>query len=203
MLPVQFGQSWFEIVAHQHDRQVGGTLYDANAQLTQGNAEFHRTLNVDRLNADAAFLEVFLGNLRRQTQACPIGGHGANRRRRCREDIAAVDQPLEGFIDFVGWKLLFQLANEVPKALPTFSYCGRDRAIERAVKKKLPVLGIEAHDIGRQHIDGEIRREPRNVFAVTQRKGVLMIACHEVSTRTFIATPPVQGALFARQHSVV
>jgi hypothetical protein len=34
------------------------------------------------------------------------------------------------------------------------------------VKQKLPVLRIEAHDIGRQHIDGEIRRELRNALAV-------------------------------------
>ena len=57
------------------------------------------------------------------------------------------------------------------------------------MKKELPVLGIEAHDIGRQHIDGEIRRELRNVFAVMLRKAVPVIACHEVSTRTFATTP--------------
>jgi hypothetical protein len=59
------------------------------------------------------------------------------------------------------------------------------------MKKKLPVLGIEAHHVGRQHIDGEMRRELRNVFAVTQCKGVLVIAGHEVSTGTFTPNPPV------------
>jgi hypothetical protein len=52
------------------------------------------------------------------------------------------------------------------------------------VQQELPILGIEAHDIGWQHIDGEIRRELQNVFAVTP---VSVIACHEVSTRTFAA----------------
>ena len=97
-------------------------------------------------------------------------------------------------MDFVGWKILLQLANELPKALSTLSYRGGERTIELAVKKELPVLGIEAHDIGRQHIDGEIRRELRNVFAVMLRKLVSVIACHEVSTRTFPALrTPVQG----------
>ena len=39
------------------------------------------------------------------------------------------------------------------------------------MKKELPVLGIEAHDIGWQHIDGEILRELRNVFAVQPKSG--------------------------------
>ena len=86
-------------------------------------------------------------------------------------------------MDLVGRKILLQLANELPKAPSAFSYRGRERTIELAVKKELPVLGIEAHDIGRQHIDGEIRRELRNVFAVMLREAVPAIACHEVSTR--------------------
>src|SRR2546430_906334 len=69
-------------------------------------------------------------------------------------------------------------------------YC--ERAIELAVKKELAVLGIEAHDLGRQHIDGEIRREPRNILAVMLRNAIAVIACHAVSTRvsTPIATSP-------------
>ena len=172
MLPVQFGQSSFEIIVHQRDRQVGGALDDANAQPAQGGAELRCTLHVDRLNAHTTILEISLRGLRRQTEACPIGRHGASGRARCRNDIAALDQPLQGFVDFVGWKILLQLANELPKALSAFSYCGRQRAIEFAMKKELPVFGIEAHDIGWQHIDGEIWRELRNVFAVRLRKAV-------------------------------
>jgi hypothetical protein len=50
------------------------------------------------------------------------------------------------------------------------------------VKEKLPVLGIEAHGIGWQDIDGEIRRKLRNVFAVMQRQAVPAIACHANKT---------------------
>ena len=57
------------------------------------------------------------------------------------------------------------------------------------MKKELPVLGIEAHDIGWQHIDCKIRRELQNVFTILLPKAVPVIACHEVSTHTF-ATPP-------------
>jgi hypothetical protein len=92
-------------------------------------------------------------------------------------------------MDLVGWKIPFQLANQLPNALSILSYRGGERAIEFAVKQELPVLGIEAHDIGGQRIDGEIRRELRNVFAVSQRKLASGIACHEVSTRTFAAAP--------------
>src|SRR5580704_19016803 len=53
------------------------------------------------------------------------------------------------------------------------------------MKQKLPVLRIKAHDIGRQHIDGEIRRELRNALAVLLGEAVSLIACHEVSTCTF------------------
>jgi hypothetical protein len=40
------------------------------------------------------------------------------------------------------------------------------------VKKELSVVGIETHNVGWQHIDVEIRSEPRNVFAVMLRKGL-------------------------------
>ena len=51
-------------------------------------------------------------------------------------------------MDFVGWKILLQVTNELPKALSTLSYRGGERTIELAVKQELPVLGIKAHDIG-------------------------------------------------------
>ena len=170
MLPVQFGQSSFEIVVHQRDRQVGERFDDANAELAQRGAEFRRTLHVDRLNAHTTVLEISLRGLRRQPEARPIGRRGASGRARCRKDIAAVEQPLQRFVDLVGRKISLQLANEFPNSSSAFAYRGRQRAIEFAVKEELPVLGIEAHDIGRQHIDGEIRRELRNVFAVLRVK---------------------------------
>ena len=51
-------------------------------------------------------------------------------------------------MDFVGWKILLQLTNKLPKALFALSDRGGERAIELAVKQEFPVLGIEAHDIG-------------------------------------------------------
>ena len=144
------------------------------------------------MNAHATFLEIFLRDLGRQAQARPIGGYGIRRSARFRDDKAAIDQPLQGFVDLVGREILLQRANELPKTLSTLAYRGSERAIELAVKKELAVLGIEAHDLGRQHIDGEIRREPRNILAVMLRNAIAVIACHAVSTRvsTLIATSP-------------
>ena len=78
-------------------------------------------------------------------------------------------------MDLVGGKLLLQIANDPSKA-PSGRYGVRERAVEFAAKKELPVLGIEAHGIGRQHIDGEILRKLRNVFAVELREAVIPIA---------------------------
>jgi hypothetical protein len=57
------------------------------------------------------------------------------------------------------------------------------------VKKKFSVLGVETNHIGWQHIDGEIRRELRNVFAVKLRKICCVIACHEVAIHTLLKLP--------------
>jgi hypothetical protein len=144
------------------------------------------------LNADTTFLEIFFRDLRREAQARPIGGYGIRRSARFRDDEAAIDQPLQGFVNLVRWKIPFQRAHELAKTLSTLAYRGSECAIELAVKKELAVLGIEAHDLGRQHIDGEIRREPRNILAVMLRNAIAGIACHAVSTRvsTLIATSP-------------
>ncbi len=172
-LPVQFGQTSFEIIVHQRDRQVRGTLDDANAELAQGGTERSPTLHIDRLNAHPTISEILLRDPRRQAEARPVAGHGAGGSGRCRNDIAAFDQPLEGFFDLVGRKLPSQIANELRKALSAFSDGGGERAIKLAVKEELPVLGIEADDIGRQHIDREIWRELRNFFAGVSRNSGL------------------------------
>jgi hypothetical protein len=168
VLPVQLGQPPFEIVVDQRDRQVGGALDHANAQRGQRGAELLCALDIDRLNAHPEFAELAFHCLRRQAEARPIRARGACGRARSDGDIAAIDQPLQGFVDLVGRKILLQGANELPDALAG-SHRGCERAVELAVEKELSVLGIEAYDIGRQHIDGEIRREPHNVMAVTLR----------------------------------
>jgi len=66
------------------------------------------------------------------------------------------------------------------------------------MKQELSIVGIEANDIGRQHIDGEIRRELRNVSAVMLCNLVSVIACHEVSTRTFAAAPDASASRILR-----
>src|SRR5271166_3136092 len=101
-------------------------------------------------------------------------------------------------MDFVGRKIRLQLANELPKTFSALSYRGGERTIELAVQQKLPVLRIEAHDIGRQHIDGEIRRELRNALAVLLGKAVSLIACHEVSTHAFATALDARGRRILR-----
>ena len=174
---------FFEIIAHQRNRQIGGALQDANSQLLEGRRKLSFTLHVDRSNAHTTFFEISLCSIRQQAQARPIGGSGFYRRARFRDDEAAVDQALQGFLDLVGRKILLQFAEDLRKTLSTLAYCGGERAIELAMKKELPVFGIEAHHFPWQHIHREIRREPRNVFAVMLRNAVSVIACHELSAR--------------------
>src|SRR5450759_3985552 len=82
-----------------------------------------------------------------------------------------------------GGKSLPQRVRELRQAFSAFSYRRGEGAIKLAVKKELPVLGIEAYDVGRQHIDREIRRELRNVVAGVPRRAGLAILRHDVSTR--------------------
>ena len=174
---------FIEIIARQGDRQAG-ERHDANAQPAQGAAQLRCTLHIDRLNAYTAVAEILLGGVRRQTEARPVGGHRAGRRGRCRHHIAPVDQPFHGFVDLVGGKIPLQRANDLSKGLPALSGLRRPGTIELTVKKELAVLGIEAHDIGRQHVNSEIRRELRNVSAVMLGRADSPIACHELGTRT-------------------
>jgi len=48
-----------------------------------------------RSRAHTTFLQIFLRGLGQKAEARPVSVHGAIRRARCREDIAAVDQPLQ------------------------------------------------------------------------------------------------------------
>ena len=68
-----------------------------------------------------------------------------------------------------------QLAKELPNAPSASAYCRRQRTEELAVKKELSVLGIEAHDVGWQHIHAEIRRE---LQSIVEWKAVPAIARH-------------------------
>src|SRR5262249_50294315 len=142
-----------------------GSFDDADAQRSQGGAELLCAPHVERINAHTKFLELVLRGLRREAEARPVGVDDACGGTGARDDKAALDNPLDGFTDRVGRKIPLELANELLKVLSSRSYRRREHAIELAVQKKLAVLGVEAHDIGGQHIDSEIRRKPRNVLA--------------------------------------
>jgi hypothetical protein len=98
--------------------------------------------------------------------------------------MTSIEQPFQRFVDFAGWKILPQLTYEIPNAFSALSYCGSKRTIELAVKKELSVLGIETHDIGRQHINSEIWCELWNVCAVELCMAFPVFARHDVRTRT-------------------
>jgi hypothetical protein len=127
-------------------------------------------------------LQITLGRLRPQAKARPISTIRAVGALP-HYDKASVEEPLQSLLDFVGGKIPPQLPDEFSKRT-SICYFRCQRAIELAVKEELPVLGIETHDIGWQHIDGEIRRELQNVFAGMVRNGGPAIACHEVNIHT-------------------
>src|SRR5262245_20537551 len=87
-------------------------------------------------------------------------------------------------MDFVGWKIKLQPTHELPNVFSALSYCRRQRTIELAMKKELSILGIETHDIGLQHINGEIRCELRNVLGIELLMAVPVIASHGFRTRS-------------------
>src|SRR5947208_1830701 len=119
---------------------------------------------------------------RRRAEARPIRGRMGGG-VRLGDDEAAFDQPLQSLTDRVRWKIPLQRAGELAKTLSAFCDRTGERAIERAVQKELAVLGIEAQHIVRQKIDGEVRREARNVCAVVGRNALATVAGHEPSTR--------------------
>src|SRR4029079_9217707 len=87
-------------------------------------------------------------------------------------------------VDLVGWKTPVQLARELAKTAFPFAYRRYQRAVEFAVEKEFPALGIKAHHTGGLNIDSEVRRKLRNFLAVTQCRNVAGSACHK-SMRTF------------------
>src|SRR4051812_36692441 len=186
MILVQLSQSPIQVVTYQGNRQLGRAIDDANPKFAKRAAEFFAALDADRLNADRALLEIGLRDFGGKTEARPIGSNAAAGSALCRDDIGAIDQALERLVDFVGREMPVQVARDIPKALAALANGRRQRAVELTMEKELPVLRIEAHHIGRLYVDGEVRCELRNVLAVTQRRDVLGIACHEVCTRTFV-----------------
>ena len=115
-------------------------------------------------NLHANFPEVLRGGFGLEPEASPIG--------RCRivgrargHDEAAIEQAFESFVDLYGREFTGKRADDGFSTFPCANPRGK-RAVELAVKKDLPILRIEADDIGRQDIDREIWREPDLAVAV-------------------------------------
>ena len=184
---VQIRKLPIEVVAHQRNGQIGGALRGADTQLGEGRAKLRFPLHANRLNADAAFLEIFFRGLQRQAHARPIGSRGAAEKAGFHDNVMAIDQPLQGFAHLLGRKILLQLANKLRQALPILRDRVRDGTIELAIKKKLPVFGIEAQRIGWKRIDRVIRRKLQNLFTGIRCKTVQVYDCHEVCARPLLA----------------
>ena len=127
------------------------------------------------MNADAAGLEAFLRGWRRNAEARPVGGDDTRGGGRTREQIAAFEQPCQGLANLVLRKTSPQSPNEFADGPVAISDGGRQRTIELAVEEELAVLRIEADGIGRQQVDGEIRRELRNMFVVQGRAVAVIV----------------------------
>ena len=185
--PVHLGQPPVEIVVHQRDRELGRTLGDLNAEFAQGRGKFLGAFDIDRFDPHGAIAEILLRDLERQAEARPISSDGAIECVRCsRNDVSALQQPLDRFLYLVGRKALRKLANDLRRRLSIFSDRGGHRTIQLAVQEELAVLGIEADHIGRKYIGGEVRRESQNVLAGLARHAALAIGFHGVSTRILL-----------------
>src|SRR3954470_13185325 len=147
MAPVQIGKPSFKVVIDQRNCQVGRALDQADAKIPQGGPEVTRTGHINRANACTKTLEVFFSGLRWQPEAGPIGRACTSAGARCRKDEPPLEQPPQCFLDLRCREVSFQLAHEFPKARAT-RYFLRQCTVEFAVKKELPVLGIEADDVG-------------------------------------------------------
>src|SRR5262249_54006928 len=131
--------------------------------------------------------------LRGKAEARPVGRHRAVRRSRVRQQVAAVKKPRQRFFDLLGGKLRLERGNELAKALFPLPHGGRQRMVQLAVWKEFSILRVEENGMGGQQVDGEIRREARNVFAGVQCRAAPAIGLHDVSTRT-LATLRTAGA---------
>ena len=102
-------------------------------------------------------------------EARPIAcRHAVNQVRG--NDEAAIQQTLEGFVDLDRGEFTGKHADDGFATL-SCAYARSKRAVEFAAKKDLPVLRIEADDIGSQDINRKIWREPDLAIAVRSAGG--------------------------------
>ncbi|HEV2159484.1 hypothetical protein [Bradyrhizobium sp.] len=95
-----------------------------------------------------------------------------------RDDISAIEEPLDRFLDLAGRKLLRKLADNLRPSLAVLSDRGGQGTVELAVQEELAVLGVEADRIGRQYVSGEVRCKSENVFAGLARSAGLASCSH-------------------------
>ena len=192
-LPVHLGQPPVEIVVDQRDRELGRTLGDLNAEFAQGRGKFFGAFDIDRFDPHGAIAEILLRDLGRQAEARPISSDGAIECVRCScNDVSALEQPLDRFLDLVGRKALRKLANDLRRSLSIFSDRRGHRTIQIAVQEEFAILGIEADHIGRKYIGGEVRRELQNILPVRPMARVLR---KPVMNSVHASCPPLLPAM--------
>ncbi|MCP2210205.1 UNVERIFIED_ORG: hypothetical protein J2R93_004617 [Bradyrhizobium japonicum] len=148
---VQFGEPAVKIIVHQRDRELWRALGDLNAEPTQGRGQLLGAFDVNRLDLHGATAKILLRDFRRQAEACPKTADGfVECWRYPRNDISAIEEPLDRLLDLVGREALRKLANDRRPGVAMFSDRGGQGAVEFAVQEELAILGIEANRIGRQ-----------------------------------------------------
>src|SRR6185295_4311709 len=113
--------------------------------------------DIDRFDAHRTIAEILFGEFERQAKARPISGDCAIEWRCTCNDVSAIEQPLDCFLDLVDRKTLRKLANDLRLRLSVFSDRRGYRAIQLAVQEKLATFGIEADHIGGKYVGGEVR----------------------------------------------
>ncbi|UWU81106.1 hypothetical protein N2603_22345 [Bradyrhizobium huanghuaihaiense] len=150
-----------------------------NTELAQRRGQLPGAFDVNRLDLDGAIAKILFGDLQRDAEARQETADGVV---ECfwvpRNDISAIEEPLDRFLDLVGRKVLRKLANDLRPSLAMFSDRGGQGAVELAVQEELAVLRIKADRVGRQYVSGEVRCKSENVFAGLPRNAGLANCSH-------------------------
>ncbi|WP_312015744.1 hypothetical protein [Bradyrhizobium liaoningense] len=150
-----------------------------NTELAQGRGQLFGASDVNRLDLNGATAKILFRDLWRQAEACPKTADGLVKCwRGPRNDISAIEEPLDRLLDFVGRETLRKLANDLQPGLAMLSDRGGQGAVEFAVQEELAILGIEANRIGRQYVGGEVRCKSEEVLAGLPRNAGLAIGIH-------------------------
>src|ERR1700734_3385507 len=97
--------------------------------------------------------------------------------------MAAVEEPRERLLDLIDRILSLEFAKQVAKTAAAFADRRRHRAVKLAVKEEFSIFRIQAHRVGRQQIDAEVRCKLRNVLALAERGGLLLILMRTADAR--------------------